>query len=729
MNGSFIGVSFSLHYTVWIGKIHGARTVEARIFEDSARGGQRGRALAGGTAAARAGLVSTEAPMKRLAITLILLAGCTRPNDTTTAAMFAIDPTSGVCTPIASATDHGAVAGWQPCSDPCANLAERACKAAQFCQATYRDSGAYRSCRALPQLVDPCKAHDAASCSADSRCELLAVGVGCDCAAPGPCDCPAEPAPQCGLKQCGELDGGDACLARPDCSTTQPPVFETPVSTGTAQPGTTQAGSGTTQPKSTPSGCFPLGGCQGADERDCLDQRACRPIYDGSDHYVACTDQDFTTHCTSKSDCDDGQRSNANGVCVADGCGGETEAECNADPHCEPIYALECSPYANGGGGVEGGSCGPAGAGGGAPLPDEAPFPGTCTCEPTFASCNDKAGGCDEGKSVLVRDPAILDDAFWSLSRVLGAVTGADASVVADAWLAQLGTTQTIGTQTSAARPGAAAYIAALPRRSDGVLDATKLGFVPTALSNRLDLADGQSCGEARITYALTAGVTDRRHRMTVIVELRQPYDGAHCRTVAQSWVALSKLDGAALQSALQAIYTPLLTPANLKQVRTNEFLVGPQDPSLPPAAWELREFHLGADARLHQVLLPLQIDPAAVQSSPDFLTWVQTNQAGLARGTLTFPAQYQVATGSEDGTRVSLSDGALSDLVNKSTCAGCHTTATNSAFAHVAERFQGTGRAEISQFLAGELVKRANHLGLVAAGLTDAPLDVRPLH
>jgi hypothetical protein len=216
---------------------------------------------------------------------------------------------------------------------------------------------------------------------------------------------------------------------------------------------------------------------------------------------------------------------------------------------------------------------------------------------------------------------------------------------------------------------------------------------------------------------------------MTVIVEMRQPYDGAGCRATAKSWIALSQLDGAALQSALQSIYAPLLTPANVKQVRTNEFLVGPQDQAMLPAAWELREFHLGTDARLHQVLLPLQIDPATANASADFATWAETNRDALMHGTATFPAQYQIATGTEDGTRISLTDPTLSDLVNKSTCAGCHTTATNSAFAHVAERFQGTGRAEISQFLEGELQKRGTHLGLVAAGIIGAPLDVRPLH
>jgi hypothetical protein len=534
------------------------------------------------------------------------------------------------------------------------------------------------------------------------------------------CDCPAPPPPICGLIPCGQLLDADLCNARNDCTTTPPQLVPTPVSSG-------MTSGGTTQPKSLPAtACFGIGGCDGVGENDCLKQHACRAIYDGGDHFASCQPQDFAIHCTTSADCDSGQRCNDGGICVVAGCGGEDETECNADLRCEPIYSLNCSPYANGGGGS---FCGPNGAGGGAPLPDEAPAPGSCTCEPTFGGCQDASHGVDTGKSVMVRDPAILDDPSWALGSVLGRISGADASAVADAWLAQLGTTATVDGKIATARPGAAQYLAALPHRADGLLDATKLGFVATSLSNRLDLADSASCGEARITYALAAGATDRRHRMTVIVELRQPYDGAHCRATAQRWIDLAALDGAALQSALQAIYAPLLTPANLKQVRTNEFLVGPQDPAQPAAAWELREFHLGADARLHQVLLPLQVDPVAVQGSADFLSWAQANSVGLTRGTVTFPAQYQVPTGSEDGSRVALTDGSVADLVNHSTCAGCHTTATNSAFAHVAERFGGTGRAEISQFLQGELQKRASHLALVAEGVIGAQLEIRALH
>jgi len=662
---------------------------------------------------------------------------------------YAVDPSTGVCTPLSGCADHAVVGAWKPCDDPCAGLGENACKQAPFCQATYTGSATsvtpvpaggissppseaiqFRSCRAVAVAVDPCSKLDAQACTADSRCEQQAIGVGCDCASDAPCNCPSVPAgPTCALKSCGELASADACNARPDCSTT--PEVEPAATPGSGTTGSGTTGSATTSPQSAPfQGCFPVGGCGfGADETTCLKQHACAPVYDGSGKFGSCIPQDFSIHCASASDCADGQRCNSAGICVVAGCAGDNEAECNADLHCEPVYSLNCSPYANGGGG--GGFCGPdgVGGGGGGPLPLEAPAPGTCSCEPTFSNCQPNSGVVDVEKSVLVRDPAILDDPYWALPHVLALVSGSDANAVADGLLGQLGTAQTVSGQTAAARPGAAAFIATLPRTTGGVIDASQIGLVPTSLSNRLDLADASSCGEARVTYALGLGATDRRHRMTLIVELRQPLDGAGCRTVAKTWLGLSQLSGAALQSALQSIYAPLLTPANLKQVRTNEFLVGPQDQTQPPAAWELREFHLGTDARLHQSLLPLQVDPATVQSSADFLSWVQANASGLQHGTVSFPAQYQVPTGNEDGSVVSLSDPSIADLVNRSTCAGCHTTATNSAFAHVAERFGGTGRAEISQFLAGELGKRANHLGLVASGAASAPLDVRPLH
>ena len=423
--------------------------------------------------------------MKRLALLIALLAGCSQKPCAVTSecgdgescvaahcaalscsdTWYAVDPTTGSCTPLSGCVDHASVANWQPCSNPCAGLSESDCKQQPSCQATYTVDGnantpiacaadgncssspaaTFRSCRAEPQLVDPCKTLDATGCAKDSRCEI-APQAGCGCldgsdGSSSTCNCPAQPL--CQLKFCGELTSSDACNARPDCTTSQTLVHPTPAPTA----------GGTAMPASEPAtSCFGLGGCFGADERDCLNQHSCRALYDTHGKYSSCDVQDFSRHCSAATDCSAGERCNSNGICVTAGCAGENEAECNADLHCEPIYALQCSPYANGGGGgINDQGCGGVSNGGtgGAPLPNKEPAPpiGGCSCEPTFSNCQPSGSGCDPGKSVMVRDPAILDDPFWALPRTLGLVTGADANAVADGWLAQLGTTATVGGQ------------------------------------------------------------------------------------------------------------------------------------------------------------------------------------------------------------------------------------------------------------------------------------------
>ena len=145
---------------------------------------------------------------------------------------------------------------------------------------------------------------------------------------------------------------------------------------------------------------------------------------------------------------------------------------------------------------------------------------------------------------------------------------------------------------------------------------------------------------------------------------------------------------------------------------------------------WELRQFQLGSDARMHQVLLPLSVDPTAINAA-DFQQWALAHKSDLKKGTVTYPSQYQMPAAGEDGVQLGANTGdfEVDQLVNQQTCAGCHTSATNTAFAHVAERFRGTGRAEISAFLQAELKKRAQHLGAVAVGAQNAVLDVRPAH
>jgi hypothetical protein len=329
-----------------------------------------------------------------------------------------------------------------------------------------------------------------------------------------------------------------------------------------------------------------------------------------------------------------------------------------------------------------------------------------------------------------LRQPSVVDNAAFAFPTVMGQIAGGkDAAVFVDAWLSQLGANLTVGDKQAAARPKAAAYLQAVPRLPDGRLDLNALGFQTTSLSNRIDLAGPSDCGEARITYALGGGLTDRRHRMTVIVELKQPDDGARCATVASRWIALGRLDGDALTAAVQAIYAPLLSPQHLGQVRTNEFLVGPDDGSL--VAWELREWRLGTDGALHLALSKQAVD-GSVSSTAPFIDWLAQNNTAVLAQQVTIPDAFLAVTSSEDGSRipfdatVSVSD-ALANSLNRMACAGCHTTEFNTAFAHVAERFGGSGRAQISEFLRGELPHRGQHLFQVGLGRLDETQRAAP--
>jgi hypothetical protein len=87
--------------------------------------------------------------------------------------------------------------------------------------------------------------------------------------------------------------------------------------------------------------------------------------------------------------------------------------------------------------------------------------------------------------------------------------------------------------------------------------------------------------------------------------------------------------------------------------------------------------------------------------------------------------------TSSENGSRISLSDFDAADALNRVACAGCHTTESNTAFVHVGERYNGTGRAQISKFLQDQLHVRASHLLQVSIGRLSLPLRqaMKPVH
>jgi hypothetical protein len=648
---------------------------------------------------------------------------------------------------------------------PCSALDEAACAADPRCIVEQLGTGGGCGCPLDSGGNVPC------SCPPDNAPTFDCRDKSCFDYSPIEClahaECTTSPTPIPGVP-CNCPAGGDCACG------------------GVAGSGTTSGGSSAgPAPKSEPvppgqniGGCYPrYFGCSGMDEATCLAHAECHPV--GTSCYCPpgatckcsggtfqyCEADDGLSRCDSDSDCDPDQRCNNDeacappngsgsggvaggvgstgpvpagstgvksdpvasscaGLCVAKGCAGYGEKKCNADPSCEAVYMLECSPY--GGGGLDvicgAGQNGPTpppngGTGGGAPVSCGGP------CEPSFVQCKD--GGVVNGvvpeRSVLVRDPFIVDDPLFSFTTVMGALAGGkDVNTFVTAWLHQITVDSSANGRVAPARTAASDFLATLPHVG-GNLDAGKLGFQVTSLSNRLDLAGPHDCGEARVTYALSTGLNDRRHRMTVIVELRQPDDGANCRTVASQWLALSSLQGAQLAEAIKLIYLPLLNAATLNQVRTNEFLVGPQTGPIndPTQAWQLREWRLGSDGLLHLAASKQQLDPNVV-NDVGFQSWLDQNQAAVTAGKAILPDAYLAITSSEDGNRIFLPTDQTGDLtlaMNKIACAGCHTTESNTAFAHVAERFGGTGQATISQFLEEQLPSRALHVWSVAHG------------
>jgi hypothetical protein len=650
---------------------------------------------------------------------------------------YATDPSSGSCRPLPACDNKDEVRTWSACADPCGGLDEKGCVADARCQPAYSTTNGvqppalcdaatagqggigprtsppfpgcggptgdrkFEGCHGNPLRVDPCDGKDAVACKADARCTMDQINFdlpGCDCPPNADCICPGVPArpPECRLKTC--LDGSE------------------------------------------PGQCH--FGCESFNEKECLQHSECHPVGEpcycppnvdcvcGGGKFLFCEPDDGIHRCDSDSECASDQRCNkdeicstllsaptaCHGLCVPKGCAGYGEKQCNGDPTCQPVYSLNCTPYGDAGGFAPCGGAFPPDA---KPLTTPVP-PGCGQCEPTFNGCVDAVPGSvvDSDKSVLLRQPAVVDQPAFAFANVMQKLAGAgDPARFVTRWLEQLGSDATVDGKLAKARTGARSTIASLARRPDGLIDLAKLDFQVTSLSNRIDLAGPSDCGEARITYALGRGVSERRNRMTVIVELRQPDDASACQATARRWIALSQLDGAPLAQAAAELYAPLIAPQNINQIRTNEFLVTFTDPgALEP--WELREFHLGSDGLLHLALSKQAVDPLLAQSSA-FRAWVTQNAAAIVAGSALVPAEYLAVTSSENGARLQSghSDFKVDGALNKMACAGCHTTETNTAFAHVAERFAGSGRALISEFLRRELPVRGKNLFKVAQG------------
>ncbi|MEZ0391071.1 MAG: hypothetical protein ACAH59_02570 [Pseudobdellovibrionaceae bacterium] len=157
-------------------------------------------------------------------------------------------------------------------------------------------------------------------------------------------------------------------------------------------------------------------------------------------------------------------------------------------------------------------------------------------------------------------------------------------------------------------------------------------GYVPITLTNRFDVApsNGRNCGEHRIVYARSSGITDDRNRNFLIFEAALPNPFPEqglkgCKMVVKFWAQLTK-ENDLLKRAKQlenfyylglAPFKPVVhignygeNPQSDGQIRTNQFMQPRSE--FTSGVWTLREYKLRVTKGLSAV-----IQPATVKTNP----------------------------------------------------------------------------------------------------------------
>jgi hypothetical protein len=183
--------------------------------------------------------------------------------------------------------------------------------------------------------------------------------------------------------------------------------------------------------------------------------------------------------------------------------------------------------------------------------------------------------------------------------------------------------------------------------------------YIPVGLFNRFDMArqDGLHCGEYRIVYAKSSGITNTSDRNLLIFEatVMNPTPAAGiegCRALVQTWANLTRENNVQRRGdTLERLYfrglgaiPPIVSvqhfganSAGLGQIRTNQF-------SQTTTGWSLREFKLQQTAGATEFVLATNknnafgglFDPASTHpNAAAFRAFLPTQVASLAATTL----------------------------------------------------------------------------------------------
>jgi hypothetical protein len=390
----------------------------------------------------------------------------------------------------------------------------------------------------------------------------------------------------------------------------------------------------------------------------------------------------------------------------------------------------------------------------------------------------------DPAKELMITDLSVVndvrrtvwkggqgEDGAWTFGRLMMAMADTDkADVAADfvrAWLEEWQRDQTFNGDTAPARPTIqSTLIDPWPKRSDGRLDLTKAPFRLLAIAFRPDLrnvnaANGQKqTGEGRFVFGVL-GPTGNALPFTVILEYgipgAQPSD---VRTRSREWHELGKkaFGTADFNSTLKSNTDKFAKRdgCNLKpngscinQIRTNEVTLAAAGTDLAntPSTklWELREFRIDASTgRLHQTPVA-QTTPLASKGGQALADFINANEAAVVQRRHVVPSGMLAASALApkgaflDNPAIANPDARFGFAVT--TCDGCHTTETGTAFLHIRQRASDQP-SQLSAFLTGgstldpvtgqertfnDLASRARDLQWVLFQATDVELGKAP--
>lgn len=376
--------------------------------------------------------------------------------------------------------------------------------------------------------------------------------------------------------------------------------------------------------------------------------------------------------------------------------------------------------------------------------------------------------GPDVARTLLIRDPAVVDDkrrtydpctrsgtpmGAWTFGRLMTEIanppaTGRHAADVVESWFNQWRFDRTINGFVAPQRAiGVQRFLAKWPRTPDGRLNLAEAPFRLLAIVNRQDLRDNTlyggsgNGGEARLVFgALTCNpdpadplpLQQEVQQFTVIFEYgivkRNCFE---VRDWARQWQALGALalGSPAYNAALQAITdqftlrdanpTKLPNRSALNQLRSNEFSLH----EIPVASnWQLRESTLIPTSRAAGLLRHSTIaqtpNVVGINFTPRLRDYIDTNQATILAGThlvpLEFPTGMNFLGGFVEPVLLlwrGIPDAASADARHKfalATCSGCHKRETETDFVHIAPRAAGAASA-LSDFLTGANMPKAD--------------------